>query len=235
VLFLGALVVTAVVWRDSAGGSPIVRTVSRLAELAKGACRTVQNASPAASARSGIILDDAGCICHEKDVTIVELRVETDADRRIGHAFLHLPGRTVGFYPITARDEWSVWDYLLPSAPVCGELRDDSAHSYDRVRRYRLAPRTLARLSASIEWHAADAFQPGDWNGGHNCVTWLSERLKDAGLRPPAGDRPNMIALEMERYEASCDSNPLIADGYNRSGRLVASAGRRGNTGRIGS
>lgn len=144
------------------------------------------------------IVDDAGSNCDIDTLSIVELRVETDAFNFIGHAFITTPNRSIGFR--TDRRDFGLMDYLLPTSKTCpGYVRDDSASPCNFVRRYRVGMQTLRKLERSIDAHSNDAYQIGDWNGGRNCATWAADRLREAGLTPPPGDCPNKMAWHMRQ------------------------------------
>lgn len=149
-------------------------------------------------------LDDAGRACRADELQSIELRVETDVSRYVGHAYIKTPKRSVGFY--TDVTDLGLTDYLSPFAPaVPGVTKDDAGRHYDRVTRFRVAPQTLRLLEESIDAHATEHYQLGNWQGGRNCATWTTDRLRDAGLTPPQGDRPNKLAPQMEAVEPPTD------------------------------
>lgn len=154
----------------------------------------VTASEPLATAPGGF--DDAGRWCHSDDMRTVELRVQTDDVEFIGHAFIHTPGTTAGFR--TEHMDIGLIDWLNPlSATLPGHTRSDTDHAYNYVIRYRACRETVALLEASMERHARDPYQVGDWNGGRNCATWARERLMDAGFRVPEGNCPNRLARSM--------------------------------------
>ncbi|RIK66665.1 MAG: hypothetical protein DCC65_08985 [Planctomycetota bacterium] len=143
------------------------------------------------------VIDDAGRCCRRAELARVELRVSSDAIDFIGHAFVSTPARTVGFRTHHESDIGLV-DYLSPFAKSRpGFLRDDSAAAFDYVVSYSACPETLRMLEESIDRHAHDPYQVGDWDGGFNCATWAQKRLRDAGLTPPPGKCPNQLARSM--------------------------------------
>jgi len=147
-----------------------------------------------------VIVDDAGRSCPRSAAVFIELRVQSDAEHYIGHAFLHWPNATLGF----RTDEVNIGlvDYLMPWSPsMSGFLRDDSETDYDHARRYCACPGTIEALEVSVIAHANDPYQVGNWRGGRNCATWAADRLRDAGLSPPEGDCPNQLARQMTPCE----------------------------------
>lgn len=155
--------------------------------------------TPAARAASPdrVTLDDAGRPCDPAQIAIVELRVDTDIRHFIGHAYLCTPARAVGFHPDST--DLGLADYLNPLGRlVSGRTRNDARRPFDRVRRFRAGPETLRLLEQSIDRHRTGPYQLGDWGGGRNCATWACDRLRDAGLAAPHGDRPNRLGTQMQ-------------------------------------
>lgn len=152
---------------------------------------------PARAVRPGFTIDDAGRTCRLDEIAVVELRVETDLNELVGHAFLHTPSMDRGFYPTV--DGLGATDYLNPMSPTApGQLKDNRGHAYDRVRRYRAGRETVRLLERAIDAHERDEYQLGNWSGGRNCATWTTDRLREVGLDAPPGDRPNVMAAYMQ-------------------------------------
>lgn len=145
----------------------------------------------------GFTIDDAGRACRIEELQCVELRVETDLNELVGHAFLCTPRMQRGFYPTV--DGLGASDYVNPLSPVAqGQLKDNRGHAYDRVRRYRASPESVRLLERAIEQHGRDAYQLGNWSSGRNCATWTTDRLREVGFDAPPGDRPNVMAAYMQ-------------------------------------
>lgn len=143
-----------------------------------------------------VVLDDACSPCALQEMDEVQLCVQTDAAKFIGHAFIRTSSFATGFR--THERDIGLVDYLWPWArPNPGYIRNDDRAPFDFELTYRACPATRARLEQSIFDHAVMSYQVGNWRGGRNCATWAADRLRAAGLVAPAGDCPNRMARWM--------------------------------------
>ncbi|MCK5666369.1 MAG: hypothetical protein KAI17_22920, partial [Thiotrichaceae bacterium] len=138
---------------------------------------------------TGTCTDDAGVSCCCSSIREIELRID-DSDMT-GHAFLHTPGMTVGFYPSA---EVSGSDYFSGTNMVPGEVEDDSGHIYNpsETKKYKVCPETLTKLAQSARDHRKDDYQLGN-RVGRNCAGWACGRLENSGLTPPLPSDTNML------------------------------------------
>lgn len=154
---------------------------------------------------SNQVRDDACRECESATLQTIRLCVLSDAEAFIGHAFLRTNAYSVGFR--TNERDIGLVDYLWPWAQrYPGYTLDDTDSPYDFELTYQACPETIATLRASIDAHAKDEYQVGNWGGGRNCATWAADRLRDAALIAPTGDCPNRMAQWMHPCDASNDS-----------------------------
>jgi len=154
------------------------------------------------------VVDDACRTCEASELEVVQLCVQTDNAKFIGHAFIKTASFATGFR--THERDIGLVDYLWPWARAHpGYIRNDDDSLFDYFLRLRACPSTKQRLLTSIHRHAVAPYQVGNWGDGRNCATWASDRLRDAGLPAPSGDCPNRMARSMRAVAQ--DANSTVA------------------------
>jgi RHS repeat-associated protein len=122
--------------------------------------------------------DDAGRKCCPSQIQEIQLRIRDTFNtgwRDPGHAFIHTPNITSGFYPLNdsrPRDQ--------------GKISDDSKTDYNRYIPYKACSETVSSVEDYLTPGATDGiYDVLNDTGGWNCVGWACGVLDQAGLTPP--------------------------------------------------
>ncbi len=157
------------------------------------------------------VVDDACRTCEVNELEVVQLCVQTDGAKFIGHAFIKTASFATGFR--THERDIGLVDYLWPWATSHpGYIRNDDDSQFDFFLSLRVCPSTRERLLESIYQNAVAPYQVGNWGNGRNCATWATDRLRDAGLPAPPGDCPNRMARSMRAVAKEANSTVAVTE-----------------------